>query len=62
MKLPPERIPTIVFAALKRLGRMNEADIPQLGESIASVATEFEWPPKIEQHLIPVEKAAGIKV
>ncbi|HUR55418.1 MAG TPA: DUF362 domain-containing protein, partial [Gemmataceae bacterium] len=62
MKLPPERVPTLVFAALKRLGRLKESDIPQLGESIASLATEFELPPKIEQHLIPVEKAAAIKV
>jgi uncharacterized protein (DUF362 family) len=62
MHLPPDRIPTLVLAALKRLGRLKESDIPQLGEPIAALATPFEWPPQIEEHLIPVEKAAAIKV
>jgi uncharacterized protein (DUF362 family) len=59
MQLPPERLPTLVLAAQKRLGRLKEADIPQLGESIASLATHFEWPPQIEAHLIPADKAAA---
>ena len=62
MKLPPERLQTLVLAALKRLGRLKEADIPQLGETIESLATEFELPPKIDQQLIPADKAAAIKV
>jgi uncharacterized protein (DUF362 family) len=62
MHLPPERLPTLVLAALKRLGRLKEADIPQLGEPIAALATPFEWPPRIEEHLLTVEKAALVNV
>ncbi len=62
MRLPTERIPTIVLAAIKRLGRLKEADIPQLGEPIAALATAFEWPPRIEEHLIPPAQAATIRV
>jgi len=62
MQLPPERLPTLVLAALKRLGRLKEADIPQLGEPIAALATPFEWPPRIEEQLLSVEKAAMVKV
>jgi uncharacterized protein (DUF362 family) len=62
MHIPPERLPTLVLAAIKRLGRLKEADIPQLGEPIAALATPFEWPPQIEEHLIPVAQAAAMKV
>ena len=62
MKLPPERLPTLVYAALKRLGRLKEADIPQLGEPISALATEFELPPQVDRNLIPVEQAAKVKV
>ncbi|QDU20507.1 DUF362 domain-containing protein [Urbifossiella limnaea] len=62
MHLPPERVPTLVLAALKRLGRLKEADIPQLGVPIAALATPFEWPPRIEEQLLTVEKAAAVKV
>lgn len=58
MKLPPERLPTLMLGALKRFGRIKEAEIPQLGERIESLATEFELPPMIEQHLLPAEGAA----
>ena len=53
MGLPPERLPTLVFAAAKRLGRLTEAEIPQLGEPIAALATAFELPPQIEKQLLP---------
>jgi uncharacterized protein (DUF362 family) len=53
MKLPPERVLTLMLAQEKRLGHVGEASIPQLGESIASLATRFEFPPKIETHLLP---------
>jgi hypothetical protein len=62
MHLPPDRLPTLVLAAIKRLGRLREADIPQLDEPISALATPFEWPPQIESHLIPPEKAAALKV
>jgi uncharacterized protein (DUF362 family) len=59
MKLPVERIPTLVLAQLKRLGNLEEAKIPQLGESIATVAQAFQWPPKIEEHLMPDRSASA---
>jgi uncharacterized protein (DUF362 family) len=55
MGLPPERLPTLRLAASKRLGRLAEAEIQQLGEPIAAVATTFELPPKIEKQLMPVK-------
>jgi uncharacterized protein (DUF362 family) len=57
MKLPTERIPILVLGAMKRLGRMKEEEIPQLGEPIEKLAKAFELPPKIEGMLMPV--AAG---
>jgi uncharacterized protein (DUF362 family) len=62
MHLPPERLPTLVLAALKRLGRLREADIQQLGEPVAALATPFEWPPQIEMHLLAADKAAALTV
>ena len=62
MKLPPERLPTLVFAALKRLGRMKEAEIPQLGEAIDSLATEFELPPQVDKNLLSLEEVRKLKV
>jgi len=62
MKLPPERLPTLVYAALKRLGRLKEADIPQLGESIDALATEFELPPHVDKNLLSLADAAKVKV
>ena len=60
MKLPPERVPTLAFAALKRLGRLKESEIPQLGESIDALATEFELPPQIERNLLTEQQAAKV--
>ena len=62
MKLPPERLPTLMLGALKRLGRIREADISQLGEAIAALATEFELPPQIDKHLLPAETPASVRV
>ena len=56
MGIPPERIPTLVYAAAKRVGRLAEAEIPQVGEAIASVAQQFELPPKVERELLPAPK------
>ncbi|QEL17317.1 DUF362 domain-containing protein [Limnoglobus roseus] len=53
MKLPVERIPTIVLAHEKRLGNIRADLIPQLGEAIASLAQAFVPPPEIEKQLIP---------
>ncbi len=59
MGFPPERIPTLVLAEARRLGRMQEAEIPQLGEPIAALAQPFEWPPLIERHLLPERRHAA---
>jgi uncharacterized protein (DUF362 family) len=53
MKIPPERLRTLVLAAEKRLGRIHASEIPQLGETIESLAQAFEWPPEIEKELLP---------
>jgi uncharacterized protein (DUF362 family) len=58
MGLPPERVPTLMLGAHKKLGRIKEADIQQLGEPIANLAQAFEWPPKIETLLIAESKTA----
>ena len=52
MKLPAERIPTLVLAVAKQLGVMDESRIPQLGETIESLARAFEWPPHLERLLV----------
>jgi uncharacterized protein (DUF362 family) len=59
MGIPPERIPTLVYAAAKRIGRLAEAEIPQLGEPIAALAQQFELPPMIDRELLPVTKQAA---
>jgi uncharacterized protein (DUF362 family) len=56
MGIPPERIPTLVYAAAKRIGRLNESEIPQLGEAIAAVATPFALPPLVDRELFPAPK------
>ena len=52
MGLPADRIPTLVLAAAKQVGTLDEARIPQLGESIASLSQAFEWPPHLERILV----------
>jgi uncharacterized protein (DUF362 family) len=58
MKLPVERIPTLVLGAEMKLGRIAEADIQQIGEPIDRWAQAFEWPPQLEKQLLPVKGAA----
>ncbi len=53
MGIDPERLPTLKLAEQKRLGRMKESEIPQLGASIASLMQPFELPPEIEKQLLP---------
>ena len=43
----------IVAGRSQKLGRIVEAQIPQLGEPIAKLEQVFELPPKIEKMLIP---------
>jgi uncharacterized protein (DUF362 family) len=57
MGIVPERIPTLVFAAAKRLGRLAEAEIPQLGEPISALAQQFVMPPLVERELLPMPGA-----
>jgi uncharacterized protein (DUF362 family) len=45
MKLQPERIPYMMMGAQKKLGVFPEAQIKQLGETIADVAKPFETLP-----------------
>ena len=45
--------------AAKRVGRILEAEIPQIGEPIASLAQKFELPPLIERELLPEPKQAA---
>ncbi len=52
MQLPAERIPTLALGAFKKLGLIQEAQIPQLGETIANVSLPFARPPKFETLLI----------
>ena len=58
MKLPPERLPTLMLAAHKRLGHVRDAMIPQLGEPIAALAQAFALPPKVEKQLLPEPQPA----
>jgi uncharacterized protein (DUF362 family) len=58
MGLPPERLPTLMLGAYKKLGRIQEKDIPQIGVPIAKLAQVFELPPKVEKQLLPETKTA----
>jgi uncharacterized protein (DUF362 family) len=60
MRLPPERVPTLVLAAQKRLGVLREDAIPQLGEPIGSLAQPFELPPKVDLQLLPAREPAAV--
>ncbi|HZZ81994.1 MAG TPA: DUF362 domain-containing protein, partial [Gemmataceae bacterium] len=48
MMLEPERIGYLVLGQMKKLGRMRETEIPQLGETIASLAQPFETVPHLD--------------
>jgi uncharacterized protein (DUF362 family) len=58
MGLPPERLPTLMLAAAKRLGTIREGLIPQFGEPIAGLAQRFVLPPKVEKQLLPEPQMA----
>jgi uncharacterized protein (DUF362 family) len=49
MELDPEQIGYLVLGTVKKLGRLNEADIPQLGEAIASLAQPFATVPHLQK-------------
>jgi uncharacterized protein (DUF362 family) len=53
MGLPADRITHLALGAFKRLGRIQEAEITQLGEAIARLATPFVQPPNFEKFLMP---------
>jgi uncharacterized protein (DUF362 family) len=53
MGLPAERIAHLSLGALKKLGRLHEAQITQRGESIAALAQPFAPPPRFEKVLLP---------
>jgi uncharacterized protein (DUF362 family) len=52
MGLPAERIVHLALGAHKKLGRIKEAEIEQLGEAIAKLATPFAPPPNFEKLLM----------
>jgi uncharacterized protein (DUF362 family) len=49
MMLDPAKIGYLVLGQMKKLGRMNETDIPQLGETIASLAQPFATVPHLNE-------------
>jgi uncharacterized protein (DUF362 family) len=49
MELDPERIGYLVMGANKKLGRLNAAEIQQLGEPIEKLAQPFETVPHLEK-------------
>jgi uncharacterized protein (DUF362 family) len=51
MGLDPARVPYLTLGLGKKLGRLNAADVPQLGEPVERLAQPFELPPKIEKQL-----------
>ena len=59
MGIPPERVPTLMLGVLKRLGRMDEAFIPQLGVPIAELRQEFELPPGSDKIMIELQETAS---
>ncbi len=49
MMLDPDKVGYLVLGAMKKLGRMKEAEITQLGESIASLAQPFAMAPGLDE-------------
>jgi hypothetical protein len=41
-----------------KLGRLAEGEIPQIGEPIEKLAQPYEWPPQLEQLLMPARAVA----
>ena len=52
MGIDPRRVPYLLLGERKRLGRMRENEIQQLGESIAARMQPFALPPQIERHIL----------
>jgi uncharacterized protein (DUF362 family) len=52
MSLDPRRVPYLVLAEQKKLGRIDEAEIPQIGLPISKKAQQFALPPKIDRQLL----------
>jgi uncharacterized protein (DUF362 family) len=57
MMLDPDRIGYLILAARKKLGRINEAEIRQLGEPIAALAQPFETVPRLQS--LYLRRSAG---
>jgi hypothetical protein len=53
MGLPAERIAHLSLASLKKLGRLREVEIAQLGEAVATLAQPFAPPPRFDKLLLP---------
>src|SRR5262249_20838853 len=47
MGLPAERIAHLALAALKKLGRLREAEVAQLGEAVSAPGQPFTPPPRL---------------
>ncbi len=52
MGMDPHRIAYLMLGKQKKLGRLEESEIPQIGESITAKAQPFELPPKIDKLLL----------
>ena len=52
MGIDPQRVPYLELGRRKKLGRMFEQEIPQLGEPIAARSKVFALPPRVEKHLL----------
>jgi uncharacterized protein (DUF362 family) len=52
MGIDPRRVPYLILGEQKKLGRLRENEIPQLGESIASRMQTFALPPQIDRHIL----------
>ncbi len=57
MMLDPERIGYLVLAARKKLGRLHEADIRQIGAPITALAQPFETVPRLQS--LYLRRSAG---
>ncbi len=49
MMLDPDKVGYLVLGAMKKLGRLKEAEIAQLGETIASLAQPFATVPHLDE-------------
>jgi uncharacterized protein (DUF362 family) len=53
MRLPAERIAHLALGNMKRLGRLKESEIAQIGVPIAELAQSFVSPPHFDKLLMP---------